>query len=185
MKGFKYNNRVVQAHMNCKLDLKHICMHSSNAIFQTSPFSQLVLRSRKIPGTCLIFASGFICYHAGSADNYQKYIRQFMRLIARLGYPVRPTKPKVVTASFSCSIEEVINYDVILKQFPTLCQFEPELFHPLTMRVESANITIFMSGKIVVVGVKNNRIKDLILDLILNVSLILQDSMQNVSPVCE
>jgi transcription initiation factor TFIID TATA-box-binding protein len=82
----KLQNIVSTANLNCKLDLRHIAMHTKNCEYKPKRFAAAIMRIREPKTTALIFASGkMVCTGAKSEEMSETAAKQYARNIKKVG----------------------------------------------------------------------------------------------------
>ena len=166
-------NMVVQACLNVDLTLNNVIRRINDAQYKPFRFSGIIWNHKKIQASCLLFNNGkLVCHGTRNMDQARLCIRQYARLIEKLGYPVRLTNIRLVTASAVGNIKKKLDL-VSVARFFTHAQYEPELFNACMLKVDRLNFSIFSSGKIVVTGIKEIKlISQVVLPTMLEIALV-------------
>jgi transcription initiation factor TFIID TATA-box-binding protein len=115
------------------------------------------MRIREPKTTALIFGSGkIVCTGARSEDESKTAAKQYARIIKKLGFPVKFSEFKIQNIVGSCDVKFPIRLEGLSNDHARFCNYEPELFPGLIYRMMKPKIVllIFVSGKIVLTGVK-------------------------------
>jgi len=169
---FLITNIVVQAKLNVKLSLKDIVYKIRDAKYQPKRFSAICWNHKKIAGSCLLFNNGkMVCHGSHTMAEARVIVRQYGRLVQKLGYPVKLTDVCLVTASALAAVGHSINLNEVSKYMPG-ATYEPELFNAAIIKKNGLHFAIFCSGKVVITGItnfalKNSTIHPLMLELAL------------------
>ena len=112
----RLTNVVYQANLNVKIDLSCLVHQLNNVRYNPRIFPGLIYQNRKIGGNCLIFSNGKInCNGACSDfDSGVKRLRRYARIVQRLGYVVRLSEVRLVTASAVHKLSGRINVEFAL-----------------------------------------------------------------------
>ena len=150
----KHENVVVSSDLHCILDLQDICRRSLFVTYNKSKFPGLIWRHKKIKGTCLMFKSGkIVCNGVKSFSDAKTSIRQYSRLVQKLGYKIQLSYIKLVTITASSSLDSNINLKSIYKSYNSF--YEPEIFPSLRLKLDGISYSIFKNGKVVITGIKS------------------------------
>ncbi len=164
----KIVNVVVKSSINVSLNLTKITSKLCNAIYNPGKFSGLIWKHNKIGGCLLLFKTGnLVCLGSDSLHLAKKRVRQYARIIQKLGHVTRLSPIKLVTATGLANCHNIIpKLDNVTKYIPN-SEYYPELFSALTFRRHNMHFALFTSGKVVVTGIKHLPPKSDILDPIL------------------
>ena len=153
----RLTNVVYQANLNVQIDLKCLVHQLNNVRYNPHTFSGLIYQNRKIGGNCLIFSNGKInCNGACSDfDSGVKRLRRYARILQRLGYVVRLSEIRLVTASAVHKLSGRINVKSLcrIQDF----QYNPELFPAVMLRRQGIHFTCHLSGSLLITGIKNSK----------------------------
>jgi TATA-box binding protein (TBP) (component of TFIID and TFIIIB) len=158
-------NVVVKTDLKCGLNLLYVVKHVANAIYNPCKYSGMIWKHKKIKSKCFLFHTGSImCMGNDSIYRAKQDIRKYARLITKLGYKVdighirTITRSAVATLSGRLDCRQVC---IFLNGF-----YDPELFNAIMVRKEYAHFTCFLSGKIIMTGVKSlKKVHNLLMDL--------------------
>ena len=163
-------NVVVQGQLNFSLDLNILANTLINVRYDPSKFSGLIWQHRRIGGNCLLFSNGKINCNGKSSsfDDGIKRLRRYARLLQKNGYCRSLSKIKVITASASHRLENVVRPENI----PVSYRYEPELFPALMFKREGMHFTLHLSGSLIITGIKGQKdIDDVIYPVLVELSL--------------
>ena len=115
--------------------------------------SALSWKLPQAPTKCLVFANGHIsCAGADGMNTVRVYAKEF----ETMGYTV--TELKRVTMSAVHQLDGRIRYTDIVQ--PLGVTYEPELFHAATLHRRGVYFTVFSTGKVCIVGIKDEKCMD-------------------------
>lgn len=150
----KITNMVVVAKLGVRVDLHHVIQHLVNAKYHPKRFSAIVWNHRKIKGVCLLFSSGHIqCSGYKDMKDARQAVRQYSRIIQRIGYQVRLTRIELKTASALVDLGMPVDLSKIPPTIPQ-ASYEPELMNSAMFKIGSMSFTVFQSGRCVVCGIR-------------------------------
>ena len=152
----RLTNVVYQANLNVKIDLSCLVHQLHNVRYNPRIFPGLIYQNRKIGGNCLIFSNGKInCNGACSDfDSGVKRLRRYARIVQRLGYVVRLSEVRLVTASAVHKLSGRINVKS-LSRIPDF-QYNPELFPAAMLRRQGIHFTCHLGGSVLITGIKHS-----------------------------
>ena len=153
----KLTNVVYQGDMNCEINLKDLTQNLTNIRYDPRTFPGVIYQNRKIGGNCLIFSNGKINCN-GYCENFmlgRKRLRQYARIIQKLGYTVTLTKVRLVTASAVHKLSGRVNVNTLSRFFT--CSYDPELFPAVMFRRKGIHFTCHLKGTILITGIKRAR----------------------------
>ena len=148
-------NVVVQAHLNCNLNLRELVGVLTNVRYDPVKFSGLIWQHRRIGGNCLLFANGKINCN-GKCSSIQEGIRRlrrYARLLQRKGCPVRLSNVRVLTVSASHRFDDRVTLDCIPFDF----KYDPELFPAIMFKRQGIHFTLHFSGTLLITGIKGHK----------------------------
>lgn len=149
----RITNIVCTANLNCALDLAAITRKATYIVYKPKKFNGLIWRHRKIPCTCLVFASGkIVCPGIKNISDIKSNIRKYARLIQKLGYTINLQHIKLVTSSAVHDLKRPVDYCKIVKYMNG--KLEPEIFHAVTIKRGKVHFIVYKSGKIIITGIK-------------------------------
>lgn len=97
-------------------------------------------------------------------------MRQYARLLQKLGYPVRLTNVKLMTQSAIHTLKSFVDYGKLLELGYS---YEPCLFHAPILQRRGLSFIVYQSGKVIVTGLKTSKDYDNALAAILDIELVL------------
>jgi TATA-box binding protein (TBP) (component of TFIID and TFIIIB) len=118
----------------------------------------------------LLFSNGKINCNGKSSsfDDGIKRLRRYARLLQKNGYCRSLSKIKVITASATHQLENVVRPENI----PVSYRYEPELFPALMFRREGVHFTLHLSGSLIITGIKRQKdIDNVIYPVLVELSL--------------
>nr|XP_022316631.1 TATA-box-binding protein 2-like [Crassostrea virginica] len=148
-------NVVVQARLNCDLDLRALANAMVNVRYDPTRFSGLIWQHRNIGGNCLLFANGKVNCN-GKCDTIQqgvRRLRRYSRLLQRKGCHVTLSNVRVLTVSASHRLDG----RVTLERNPYDFRYEPELFPAVMFTRKGIHFTLHLSGALLITGIKKSR----------------------------
>jgi len=161
--GVEIITQNVVATVDCesKLDLIQIATQTRNSEYNPTRFSAVVLRIREPKATALIFASGKIVVTGTKSLNDSAIAAQkFVAVIRKVGHKdARNHDQKVQNIVCSCDCKFPIRLEALALAHGKFSSFEPELFPGLIYRmaVPKVVLLIFVSGKVVITGAKEQQ----------------------------
>ena len=145
-------NVVLTANLGCDIDLRHVTYARHRIEYKRKQFPAAIWKELK--SCCLLFRTGrLVLCGAASVEEGRRHIRQYARLIQKLGYPVTLTCVKVQTMTathdFGCRI-----YLERLHQFLGIgSDYTPELHSALIYKTQSKkSASVFYNGKMILAG---------------------------------
>ena len=152
-------NVICAADLQCSIDLKELCAHLGNVVYNPKRFPALVWQKRGISTKCLIFRTGKVsCNGQSNLSDAKICIRQYARCLQKLGYAVKLTKIKVVTMSAVHTLTGTVDYNRLVMEMNAT--YEPELFTAAMLKRDNIHFTIFRTGKVLITGIKNSQSMD-------------------------
>ena len=151
---------VATANLSVELDLTEIVVKVRNAEYNPKRFSAVIMRIRDPKTTALIFKSGKIVVTGARSEELAKLgARKFGRIIQKLGYGVKLKEFKVRNMVASCDFRFPIRVEGLAYAHANFSSYEPELFPALIYRLLQPKLVllIFVSGKVVITGAKNEK----------------------------
>ena len=130
-------------------------------IYNPSNFSVVVWKHRTIGGCCLLFSDGKMIVNGfESVTLGKRAARLYARLVQRkIGDGVL-TPIVVVTMTLMADLKQKLCLESLAELLEG--QYEPELFNAMLLKKGKIHFSIFQSGKIVIAGVKSEKIIDAI-----------------------
>jgi transcription initiation factor TFIID TATA-box-binding protein len=152
-------NTLCSSNLGCTFDLSDLCGKISNGIYNPKKFPALIWHHRNIKAKCLLFRTGYISLNgAKTMEEARKCIRQYARLLQKMGYQVKLTKIKLNTMSAVHQLSGPVNYIDIVNALQAT--YEPEIFTAAMLKREGVHFTIFRTGKILITGLKSMSMLD-------------------------
>uniref|UniRef100_A0A182Q452 TATA-box-binding protein n=1 Tax=Anopheles farauti TaxID=69004 RepID=A0A182Q452_9DIPT len=167
-------NCVATVSVGCELNLKTINFRTRNSEYNPSRFHGVVMRIRDPRCTALIFRSGkVICTGAKNEQQAHLGLRKFVRIIQKLGFDVKFLEYKVQNLVATADLRFPIRLENLNQVHGQFSSYEPELFPGLIYRMVKPRVVllIFVNGKIVFTGAKNQRE--------------INDSLENIYPILQ
>jgi len=148
-------NVVVQADLHVSVDLKHLANNARDIRYDPKLFSGAIWHHRKIGGCCLVFYNGKLnCNGNKNITEAKKRIRQYARLIQKLGYVVKLYKIEVVTMTAVHKLSSPLDVPTVLSTLNG-ASYEPELHNAIMLKRGRIHYNCFQSGKVVITGLHN------------------------------
>ena len=138
----------------------NIAESTHNIEYRRVPFDRLLWRHRKIGCTCMIYSNGKIICHGGE-DRLRKYVR----LLQKMGYPVRMKKIKTFTGSAVHKLSRKPDYRKIAEYMRG--SYEPEIYHAVRFIKDGIHYIVYKSGKVVITGIKSEKDLDVKVNAVL------------------
>lgn len=138
-------NQVICAQLGCELNLREIALQNVNVIYRPRPFDMLQWRHRSISKTCLFFAKGRVICHGS-----KKVLRQYARLIQRMGYDVHLHDVRLVNQTACHDLGRTISYEDLVNDFGF--DWVWELFNGAIKKIDNVTIIAYSSGKLICTG---------------------------------
>jgi TATA-box binding protein (TBP) (component of TFIID and TFIIIB) len=152
--NLQVTNVVVKAQLNCNINLLHVVKHVASATYNPFKYSGLIWKHRKIKSKCFLFHTGIIlCMGNNKVYRSKKDVRKYARLVSKLGYKVNMHSIKIVTKSAVATLSGRLNMSESCKFLKGF--YDPELFNAIMVKKKYAHFTCFLSGKIIMTGVKS------------------------------
>ena len=151
------HNVVATFNVSCPLDLKSIISKARNVEYNPRRFPALIMRIREPKSTALIFASGKVVVTGAKTEACCRLAgRKFTRILQKLGYPANFQAFKVQNLVATAKTSFPIRLEGLLLKHMNFAHYEPELFPGLVYRMlqPKAVLLIFVSGQVVLTGVK-------------------------------
>jgi transcription initiation factor TFIID TATA-box-binding protein len=172
-------NIVSTANLGCRIDLKFVATNGANIEYKPKKFVAAIIRLRVPKTTILLFNSGkIVCTGAKSVEENKKGARRVARMIQK----IYKFEKRVILANY-CVQNIVASFSVPFKidllafhlahPNPKKCFYDEIIFPGLKYYPYSDKTTvlIFISGKVVITGVKEidkiNDVESLIRRLLL------------------
>ncbi|ETN75472.1 transcription factor TFIID [Necator americanus] len=151
-------NIVATVDLGQRIDLKKLTLHSRNTEYNPKRFSAAIMRIREPRTTALIFSSGkMVTTGAKSEDASRQASRKFARIVQKVGFNVKFADFKVQNVVGSCDVRFSIQLEGLCIMHAQFSTYEPELFPGLIYRMVHPRVVllIFVSGKVVITGARN------------------------------
>lgn len=149
-------NVVVQADLQASIDLRHLANWTRDICYNPGKFSGAIWQHRIIGGNCLVFSNGKLCCNGNKTiPEARRRLRQYSRLIQRLGVPVKLHAIKVITMSAVHQLSGRLD----LSQVCTTsgASYDPEFFNAAMMKRGRMHFNCFHTGKVVITGIRRMR----------------------------
>jgi transcription initiation factor TFIID TATA-box-binding protein len=170
-------NIVSTANIGSRIDLKFIANNGTNIEYKPKKFVAAILRLRKPKTTTLLFNSGkLVCTGAKSIEENKKGARRVARMIQKIyKFKKRVVFANYIVQNMVASFKVPFKIDLLAFHlaYPKKCFYDEIIFPGLKYQPYSDKTTvlIFISGKIVITGVKSlekiNDVECLMLRLLL------------------
>jgi transcription initiation factor TFIID TATA-box-binding protein len=147
--------------------LERIAAAVSNAEYNPQRFPGVIMRHREPRSTALIFKTGkMIVTGAKSEQDSKMAARKYVAIISKVGFPVRYSDAnyKIQNITATVDVGFPIRLEALVYAHSARSTYEPELFPGLVFRMAEpvkAVFLIFVSGKIVITGVKTSDIMNI------------------------
>ena len=154
-------NVVCTANLGRTLNIKEISMRCTNVIYKEKR-NQIIISEKSPKATVMIFQSGkLICTGAKSEEDSTMIIKKVIKQIKKLGYDVKLNDFKIANivatydAKFKINLRTLYDY-LSTKEKKNIVHYEPECFPAIKYSMDNpkVNVSIFSSGKIILVGAK-------------------------------
>ena len=91
-------NVVISGDLNCNFHLKHVAQTLTNVTYDPKKFNGLIWNHKRINGMCLLFGTGtMICNGTRSWKDARQSLRQYARILQKLGYTIQLKSLKLIT----------------------------------------------------------------------------------------
>ena len=155
------NNVVVMSSLNVDIRLRELTYRLTHVQYKPNKFSSIIWKPKGVGGNCLLFRNGkMICQGSKTYRQARKRVRQYARIIQKLGYNVTLDPIRMVTATAVADLGAPVNLVHIskyLSDYPDF-RYEPELFNALMFKTEGVHFSVFTSGKITLTGITSIRL---------------------------
>ena len=152
--------------LGCTIDLVRVASCSRDVVYKKVPFDVLTWHHKKIRCTCLLYRTGKMICHGNKSQ-----LRQYARILQKLGYPVHLSKVKLITQSAVYQLKNIVNYLEMAKFSGAV--YEPEICHALGIRQNGLYFIVYKSGKVVITGIKNQKmINDIVNPTLLEIEIL-------------
>lgn len=151
----RITNVVLSLRIDIKLNLYEISKKVLNVIYKPKTFSGMILRHRKIRGTCLVFSNGKLitngCHTMREAIQAARQFARFLQKYQNDGQLKGPIK----TVTISALAKANKKLDLIKMVKYCGADYEPERFNAATIKKSGMHFSIFSSGNVVITGAKS------------------------------
>jgi transcription initiation factor TFIID TATA-box-binding protein len=161
-------NVVSTADLGCNIDLTLIARNLWNIQYNPCKFTAAIIRIRCPATTSLLFSSGkFVCTGGKSIDDNKKAARMVARKIQQFYKTIRSSKKiffknyKVQNLVGSFKFRHRLDLIAINMAMPKQTNYDSVIFPGLKLQPnpkEKTTILIFISGKIIITGIKDHAI---------------------------
>lgn len=158
--ALQLQNLTGTADVGCRLDLRKLAMAARNAEYNPGRFSGVVMRLRDPRSTALIFGSGKMIITGVKTEEYckisaKKYCKIIQKVMTEATIRFKDFKIQNMVATSEVGFP--IRLEGLAYAHARFASYEPELFPGLIYRLQNPKvcILIFVSGKIVFTGAKN------------------------------
>ncbi len=150
----RITNVVVQAALHVTVDLEHIASSNRDIRYNPAIFSGIIWQHRKIGGNCLVFQNGRInCSGSKSLQEAKRRLRQYARLIQKLGYDVKLSRIDLVTMSGVHQLSARLNFREMCETLDAT--YHPDVHNAAMLKRGRLHFNCFHTGKVVITGIKN------------------------------
>jgi transcription initiation factor TFIID TATA-box-binding protein len=153
-------NMTATVNMGVKLNLPDIALKCRNTEYNPKKFGAVIMRLREPKTTCLLFSSGkCVITGARSSHNASLAARKFAYILNKLSFSNRAIDFKMENIIATTDVGFPVRLEGILFAHAKFASYEPELFPGLIYRMLSPKVVllIFVSGKVVITGAKNEK----------------------------
>jgi transcription initiation factor TFIID TATA-box-binding protein len=163
-------NLIATSNIDETLSLSFLYNSIKGCEYDPEQYHALILRSKKPKLTILINTSGKIIFTgAKSFKDIDTAYENFLSCLTKLGY--NPKKNTIITQNIVvlCNLPKSINLEnTLLNNLDKKIQYEPESFPGLNYKHDNPKFSalIFKSGKIIITGLKNEKMIQKSLDVI-------------------
>lgn len=162
----RLTNVVVQGDLGCNIDLREL----TYKLTDPRTFPAVIWQHRKIGGSALVFSNGKINCNGKSSllQDGRRRLRRYGRILQKLGNAVNLRNVRVVTVSgahrFSGRIDP--------QHLPPDFTYEPELFPAVMCRRAGIHFTCYLSGIMMISGIKGEKDIDEVNGIIIELELL-------------
>lgn len=147
-------NVVVHAALHTTIDLEHLAKSIIDIRYDPTIFPAVIWQHRKIGGNCLVFKNGKLnCSGSSSVQQAKKRLRQYARLIQKLGYDVVLNKIDLITMSAVHQLSSRLDFTQLCKDLHA--SYEPDVHNAAMLKRGRLHFNCFHTGKVVITGIKN------------------------------
>jgi TATA-box binding protein (TBP) (component of TFIID and TFIIIB) len=120
----------------------------------------------------MVFANGkmMVNGNAKTPAEARKRVRRYARLVRKRGWSVTLKAIKIVTMSASYRTDEPLSMNVLVRDMQAT--YDPELFAAAMFKRGGVHFTCFHNGKILVTGIRNERMmEDVVMPTLIELEL--------------
>src|SRR5882757_7282007 len=147
-------NISMTADLNCKLNLRHVTMNSSNCIYNRKHFDQVIIRLRNPYVTVLLYTSGKMVSRAMSFKSGRIGLRRVGRMVQKIGYNVKISNIQITNMAATYDLMTYIPLGPFSIFLGIGASYEHEHYPNLIYKANKKSITIEPKGKIILTGCK-------------------------------
>lgn len=149
-------NVVYVADLKCQFNLSKLTKQLTDVRYDPKRFPGLIWQHKRIGGNCLLFSNGKINCNGKSTsfNGGKRRLRQYARRLQKLGYNVRLTNVKPITASAFHKLSGPLQLNKLAEE--TGSRYEPEIFPALLLKKDGVTFSCFHTGTVVITGIKKN-----------------------------
>lgn len=157
-------NIVATVDLCVKIDnLEIIAQKVNNAEYNPQRFAAVIMRIREPKTTALVFRTGKMVVTGAKSLNASKVAaRKYVSIINKAGFNAVFSEAhyKVQNMTATVTMGFPIRLEALIYAYPNISTYEPELFPGLIFRMQDPKVVflVFVSGKVVVTGVKSEEI---------------------------
>lgn len=155
-------NVVVQTDLQASIDLRQLANYTRDICYNPGKFSGAVWQHRNIGGNCLVFSNGKLCCNGNkSIVEARRRLRQYSRIIERLGVPVKLHRIEIITISAVHQLSGRLNLHQVCSTLGA--SYDPEFFNAAMMKKGRIHFNCFHTGKVVITGIRRMRDLDTVI----------------------
>lgn len=151
-------NVVSTAFLGRTIDLNFVANNAANIEYNTKNFVAAIIRLRNPRVTTLIFKSGrMVCTGAKTIEENKKGARRVARIIQKICKSKKITFKNYIVQNIVGSFKVDYKIDLIAFNCTKQSFYDPHIFPGLKFRpfnTSNSTILIFISGKVIITGVK-------------------------------
>jgi len=150
-------NIVATVNLGRTVNLTDIATKARNAEYNPKRFQAVIMRIRDPKTTALVFASGkMIVTGAKYERDSEIAAKKYTQIIQKVGQPVTFSAFKIQNMTATCDVGFPIRLEGLVYGYSAYATYEPELFPGLIYRLPDPKVVIliFVSGKLVLTGAK-------------------------------
>ena len=145
---------VIQASWSRHLNLAQLHLQLNGARYDPRKFTGLIWKDPDVGGNCLVFGNGkVICSGSHSILDAHEMLRRYTELLKQFERGVHLVDVKLVTMSACHRLSGPVDLRLIVTLLGGM--YEPELFNGAMLKRNRTNYTIFATGNVVIMGVKD------------------------------